>query len=240
MLPDLGQADLGSLRICVSAGETLPAATWTAFHEATGLRIVDGLGSTELLHIFLSAPAEECRPGATGRAVPGYVAEVQDASGRPVPDGEPGLLAVKGPTGCRYLDGDRQEQYVRGGWNLTGDVFTRDADGFFHYQARADDMIVSAGYNISGPEVENALLRHPDVAETAVVGVPDAERGMIVKAFVVARPGTATDPDAAAALQQFVKREIAPYKYPRAVEFVATLPRTATGKLQRFRLRGRE
>jgi len=240
MLPDLGQADLGSLRRCVSAGETLPAATWTAFHEATGLRIVDGLGSTELLHIFLSARAEECRPGATGRAVPGYVAEVQDASGRPVPDGEPGLLAVKGPTGCRYLAGDRQEQYVRGGWNLTGDVFTRDADGFFHYQARADDMIVSAGYNISGPEVENALLRHPDVAETAVVGVPDAERGMIVKAFVVARPGTATGPDAAAALQEFVKREIAPYKYPRAVEFVATLPRTATGKLQRFRLRGRE
>jgi acyl-coenzyme A synthetase/AMP-(fatty) acid ligase len=237
MLPALGGAGVRSLRQCVSAGETLPAATWTAFLEATGLRIVDGLGSTELLHIFLSAAAGECRPGATGRAVPGYLAEVQDAAGRPVPDGEPGLLAVKGPTGCRYLDGDRQERYVRSGWNLTGDVYVRDADGFFHYQARADDMIVSAGYNVSGPEVENALLRHPDVAETAVVGVPDPDRGMIVKAFVVLRPGAHAGPEAAAALQDFVKREIAPYKYPRAVEFVASLPRTATGKLQRFRLR---
>jgi 2-aminobenzoate-CoA ligase len=237
LLPNLRQADVRSLRRCVSAGETLPAVTWTAFHEATGLRIVDGLGSTELLHIFISAADDECRPGATGRAVPGYVAEVQDAAGRPVPDGEPGLLAVKGPTGCRYLGGDRQEQYVRNGWNLTGDVYARDADGYFHYQARADDMIVSAGYNIAGPEVENALLRHPDVAETAVVGLPDADRGMVVKAFVVLRPGVAAGPDAAAALQDFVKREIASYKYPRAVEFVAALPRTATGKLQRFRLR---
>jgi acyl-coenzyme A synthetase/AMP-(fatty) acid ligase len=237
MLSDLVAADLGSLRRCVSAGETLPAATWTAFHEATGLRIIDGIGSTELLHIFVSAADDDCRPGATGRAVPGYVAEVHDASGRAVPDGEPGLLAVRGPTGCRYLDGDRQERYVRDGWNLTGDVYTRDADGYFHYQARADDMIVSAGYNISGPEVENALLRHPDVAETAVVGVPNADRGMIVKAFVVLRPGAAASPETAAALQDFVKAEIAPYKYPRAVEFVAALPRTATGKLQRFRLR---
>ena len=237
MLPNLGQADVRSLRRCVSAGETLPAATWTAFREATGLRIVDGLGSTELLHIFVSAAEDDCRPGATGRSVPGYVAEVQDAAGRPVADGEPGLLAVKGPTGCRYLGGDRQEQYVRDGWNLTGDVYTRDADGYFHYQARADDMIVSAGYNVSGPEVENALLRHPDVAETAVVGLPDAERGMIVKAFVVLRPGAPAGPEAAAALQDFVKREIAPYKYPRAVEVVRSLPRTATGKLQRFRLR---
>ncbi len=237
MLPKLGHADISSLRRCVSAGETLPAATWTAFHEATGLRVIDGIGSTEMLHIFVSAPEEECRPGATGRAVPGYVAEVQDASGRQVPDGEPGLLAVKGPTGCRYLYGDRQEQYVRGGWNLTGDVYTRDGDGYFHYQARADDMIVSAGYNIAGPEVEDALLRHPDVAETAVVGVPDAARGMIVKAFVVLRPGGTAGPEEAAALQDFVKREIAPYKYPRTVEFVEALPRTATGKLQRFRLR---
>jgi acyl-coenzyme A synthetase/AMP-(fatty) acid ligase len=237
MLPALHGADVRSLRRCVSAGETLPAATWTAFLEATGLRIVDGLGSTELLHIFISSPDDECRPGATGRAVPGYMAEVQDGAGRPVPDGEPGLLAVKGPTGCRYLDGDRQERYVRSGWNLTGDVYVRDADGFFHYQARADDMIVSAGYNISGPEVENALLRHPDVAETAVVGVPDPDRGMIVKAFVVLHSDAPAGPEAAAALQDFVKREIAPYKYPRAVEFVASLPRTATGKLQRFRLR---
>jgi 2-aminobenzoate-CoA ligase len=240
MLPGLDPAAVRSLRRCVSAGETLPAATWNAFHEASGLRIVDGLGSTELLHIFISSPEDECRPGATGRAVPGYLAEVQDPSGRPVPDGEPGLLAVKGPTGCRYLDGERQDQYVRRGWNLTGDVYVRDAEGFFHYQARADDMIVSAGYNISGPEVENALLRHPDVAETAVVGLPDADRGMIVKAFVVLRPGAPAGPDAVAALQDFVKREIAPYKYPRAVEFVAALPRTATGKLQRFRLRASE
>jgi len=240
MLPGIDRAVVRSLRRCVSAGETLPAATWTAFHEATGLRIVDGLGTTELLHIFISATAEDSRPGATGRAVPGYAAEVQDSSGRPVTDGELGLLAVRGPTGCRYLDGDRQEHYVRNGWNLTGDVFTRDADGYFHYQARADDMIVSAGYNISGPEVENALLRHPDVAETAVVGLPDVDRGMIVKAFVVLRPGAPADPGTAAALQDFVKREIAPYKYPRAVEFVAALPRTATGKLQRFRLRASE
>jgi acyl-coenzyme A synthetase/AMP-(fatty) acid ligase len=240
LLPGIDRAGVGSLRRCVSAGETLPAATWTAFEEATGLRIVDGLGSTELLHIFISSAADECRPGATGRAVPGYVAEVQDAAGRPVPDGEPGLLAVKGPTGCRYLDGDRQEQYVREGWNLTGDVYVRAADGYFHYQARADDMIVSAGYNIAGPEVENALLRHPDVAETAVVGLPDADRGMVVKAFVVLRPGVSAGPETAAGLQDFVKREIAPYKYPRAVEFVAALPRTATGKLQRFRLRASE
>jgi benzoate-CoA ligase family protein len=237
MLPRLSGTDLGSLRRCVSAGETLPAATWTAFHEATGLRIIDGLGSTELLHIFIAAADGDCRPGATGRAVPGYEAEVQDASGRPVPDGEPGLLAVRGPTGCRYLDGERQAQYVRGGWNLTGDVYVRDADGYFRFQARADDMIISAGYNIAGPEVENALLRHPDVAETAVVGAPDADRGTIVKAFVVLRPGVAADAATAAALQDFVKREIAPYKYPRAVEFVESLPRTATGKLQRFRLR---
>ncbi len=236
MLPNLGHADTGSLRRCVSAGETLPAATWTAFHQATGLRIIDGIGSTEMLHIFVSAAEEDCRPGATGRAVPGYVAEVQDASGRRVADGVPGRLAVKGPTGCRYLYGARQEQYVRGGWNLTGDVYTRDAGGYFYYHARADDMIVSAGYNIAGPEVENALLRHPDVAETAVIGVPDAERGMIVKAFVVLRPGGRAGPEAAAALQDFVKREIAPYKYPRAVEFVEALPRTTTGKLQRFRL----
>ena len=237
MLSGIGGADLRSLRRCVSAGETLPAATWTAFHEATGLRLIDGLGSTELLHIFISAADEECRPGATGRAVPGYVAEVQDAAGRPLPDGESGLLAVRGPTGCRYLAGDRQGQYVRNGWNLTGDVYVRDDEGYFRYQARADDMIVSAGYNISGPEVENALLRHPDVAETAVVGHPDPERGTIVKAFVVLRPGAGAGPETAAALQDFVKREIAPYKYPRVVEFVDALPRTPTGKLQRFRLR---
>ena len=239
MLAHLRDADLRSLRRCVSAGETLPAATWTAFHEATGLRIIDGIGSTEMLHIFIASADEDIRPGATGRVVPGYVAEIQDEHGGQVSDGKLGLLAVKGPTGCRYLHGERQKQYVRNGWNLTGDVYVRDADGYFHYQARADDMIISAGYNIAGPEVEEALLRHDAVAEAAVVGVPDENRGMIVKAVVVLRPGAELGPDPAKTLQDFVKSEIAPYKYPRAIEFAEALPRTATGKLQRFRLRER-
>jgi 2-aminobenzoate-CoA ligase len=237
MLAGVDDVDLRTLRRCVSAGETLPGATWTAWEESTGLRIVDGIGSTELLHIFIAAPAEDARPGTTGRSVTGYVAEVQDRSGRPVPDGEQGLLAVKGPTGCRYLYGERQGTYVRDGWNLTGDVYVRDADGYFRYQARADDMIVSAGYNIAGPEVENALLRHAAVAETAVVGAPDPDRGTIVKAYVVLRPGFEPTAATATALQDFVKAEIAPYKYPRSVEFLEALPKTATGKLQRFRLR---
>ena len=237
MVPMLGEADLGSLRACVSAGETLPKATWEAVRDACGIQIIDGIGSTEMLHIFISAAGEEIRPGSTGRAVPGYVAEVQDADGRPVPDGELGRLAVKGPTGCRYLRGDRQGTYVRDGWNITGDVYVRDQDGNFYYQARADDMIISAGYNIAGPEVEEALLRHPAVAEAAVVGAPDAERGMIVKAVVVLRPGAELGLEPARTLQDFVKSQIAPYKYPRAVEFADALPRTATGKLQRFRLR---
>ena len=237
LVPDLASARLSTLRACVSAGETLPEATWTAVHDACGIRIIDGIGSTEMLHIFISAAGSEVRPGTTGRAVPGYVAEVQDPQGRPVPDGELGRLAVKGPTGCRYLRGDRQATYVTDGWNITGDVYVRDADGYFHYQARADDMIISAGYNIAGPEVEEALLRHPAVAEAAVVGVPDEERGMIVKAVVVLRPGAELGPEPEHSLQDFVKSQIAPYKYPRAVEFVSELPRTATGKLQRFRLR---
>jgi len=237
MVPNLAAADLGSLRACVSAGETLPRATWDAVHEASGLRIIDGIGSTEMLHIFISAAGKDIRPGSTGRAVAGYVAEVQDPEGRPVPDGELGRLAVKGPTGCRYLRGDRQTTYVRNGWNITGDVYVRDRDGYFYYQARADDMIISSGYNIAGPEVEEALLRHPAVAECAVVGVPDEERGMIVKAVVVLQPGAALGDEPERELQDFVKAQIAPYKYPRAIEFAAALPRTATGKLQRFRLR---
>jgi benzoate-CoA ligase family protein len=237
MVPDLGAARLTSLRACVSAGETLPQATWDAVHDACGIRIIDGIGSTEMLHIFISAAGDEIRPGSTGRPVPGYVAEVQDPEGRPVRDGELGRLAVKGPTGCRYLRGDRQATYVRDGWNITGDVYVRDGDGYFQYQARADDMIISAGYNIAGPEVEEALLRHPAVAEAAVVGAPDEERGMIVKAVVVLRPGADLGPEPARALQDFVKSQIAPYKYPRAIEFADELPRTATGKLQRFRLR---
>ena len=237
MLPDLKAANVKSLRVCVSAGETLPQATWQAVHDASGLRIVDGIGSTEMLHIFISAAGNDIRPGSTGRAIPGYVAEVQDPDGRPVPDGELGRLAVKGPTGCRYLRGDRQATYVQDGWNVTGDVYTRDADGYFRYQARADDMIISAGYNIAGPEVEEALLRHPAVAEAAVIGVPDEQRGMIVKAVVVLQKDADLGPEPAKTLQDFVKAEIAPYKYPRQVEFADALPRTATGKLQRFRLR---
>jgi 2-aminobenzoate-CoA ligase len=190
-----------------------------------------------MLHIFISAAGDEIRPGSTGRAVPGYEAEVQDPEGRPVKDGELGRLAVKGPTGCRYLRGDRQATYVQDGWNITGDVYVRDGDGYFRYQARADDMIISAGYNIAGPEVEEALLRHPAVAEVAVIGAPDEERGMVVKAVVVLRQGVELGPEPVKTLQDFVKSQIAPYKYPRAIEFADALPRTPTGKLQRFRLR---
>jgi 2-aminobenzoate-CoA ligase len=233
----LSATDLSSLRRCVSAGENLPRAVWDAWREATGLRIIDGIGSTEMLHIFISAADDEIRPGATGRAVPGYQARVVDEQGAPVPDGCVGRLAVRGPTGCRYLADDRQRVYVQDGWNLTGDAYIRDADGYFWFQARADDMIISSGYNIAGPEVEEALLRHPDVLEAAVVGVPDADRGSIVKAYVVLRDGVPREAETAAALQAFTKRAIAPYKHPRQIEFVEALPRTATGKLQRFRLR---
>jgi 2-aminobenzoate-CoA ligase len=208
---------------------------WEAFREATGVEIIDGIGATEMLHIFVSAAGSDIRPGSTGRAVPGFTATVLDEDGHEVPPGEPGLLAVRGPTGCRYLDDPRQSAYVRFGWNLTGDTFLRDEDGYFWYQARSDDMIVSSGYNIAAPEVEEALLKHPAVAECAVVGVPDEARGMLVKAYVVT--AAAAGPVTALELQDFVKAEIAPYKYPRALEFVDELPRTATGKLQRFRLR---
>src|SRR5271165_2693464 len=233
-----GKADqLRGLRRAVSAGEHLPASTWLAFYEATGVKIIDGIGSTEMLHIFIAAADDEIKPGSTGKAVPGYHAAVVDGEGKPVPDGEPGRLAVKGPTGCRYLADERQRSYVRDGWNLTGDTYTKDADGYFWYQARSDDMIISGGYNIAGPEIEEVLLGHPDVAECGVVGVPDEARGQIVKAFVILRPGAAPGDAKAHELQDLVKQRIAPYKYPRAVEFVTTLPRTNTGKLQRFRLR---
>jgi 2-aminobenzoate-CoA ligase len=232
--------DLASLRKCVSAGEALPAATRQLWKDATGIELIDGIGATELLHIFISHTEETARPGATGRPGPGYRARVVDDAGRDVPAGTVGKLAVQGPTGCRYLADDRQGQYVRHGWNLTGDAYLIDADGYFVYQARTDDMIISGGYNIAGPEVESALLAHPAVAECAVVGVPDEERGQLVKAFVVLKPGAAGADDEAAlikAMQDFVKATIAPYKYPRAIEFRASLPRTETGKLQRFRLR---
>ncbi|MBB5953929.1 2-aminobenzoate-CoA ligase [Saccharothrix tamanrassetensis] len=233
-----GKADaLAGLRRCVSAGEHLPASTWEHFHQATGLRIINGIGGTELLHIFISAADDDIRPGATGRAVPGFRAAVLDDDGSPVPDGVPGRLAVKGPTGCRYLADERQRHYVRHGWNVTGDTYVRDADGYFWFQARDDDMIISSGYNIAGPEVEAALLDHADVAETAVVGAPDPERGAVVCAFVVLRPGVPGDPAKAAELQAFVKSVIAPYKYPRRIEFVSELPKTPSGKIQRYRLR---
>ncbi|MEU6367859.1 AMP-binding protein [Streptomyces sp. NPDC046931] len=226
--------DISSLRRCVSAGENLPAATWRAWYQRTGLRVINGIGATELLHIFISAADDAIRPGTTGVPVPGWQARVQDADGAPVPDGEPGLLAVRGPVGCRYLADPRQRDYVRGGWNITGDTYVREPDGYFRYVARADDMIISAGYNIAGPEVEDALLRHPDVVETAVVGRPDEARGQVVVAYTVLRPGARRDPEA---LRAFLTSELAPYKCPREFVFVDALPRTATGKLQRFRLR---
>ena len=231
------QHDLSSLRTCVSAGEALPAATSDAWHEATGVRIIDGIGSTEMIHIFISASGDDIRPGSTGKAVPGYEARIVDADGKPLPPGETGRLAVRGPTGCRYLDDPRQSAYVRDGWNLTGDVYRLDEDGYFWFVARADDMIISSGYNIGAPEVENALLRHPAVGEAAVIGVPDEERGQIVKAFVVLNPGHAASDALRCELQTHVKSVIAPYKYPRALDFVEALPKTQTGKLQRFRLK---
>jgi 2-aminobenzoate-CoA ligase len=237
MLAKLSEHDVSSLRKCVSAGEALPKATFDAWHAATGIKILDGIGATEMLHIFISSPEDELRAGATGKPVPGYEARVIDDDGNEVPPNTIGRLAVRGPTGCRYLADKRQRQYVRDGWNITGDTYLMDADGYFWYQARSDDMIVSAGYNIAGPEVESALLAHPAVAECGVVGAPDEERGQIVKAYVVLRPDNSGDAAMTKALQEYVKATIAPYKYPRAVEYVTALPRTQTGKLQRFELR---
>jgi 2-aminobenzoate-CoA ligase len=229
-----------SLRKCVSAGETLPKAVFDAWLAATNIKLMDGIGATEMLHIFIGAPEEKIRAGSTGLPVPGYQAKIIDSEGREVSRGAPGRLAVKGPIGCRYLDDPRQSHYVEKGWNITGDTFTQDEDGYFWYQARSDDMIISAGYNISGPEIENALLTHPAIAECAVVGVADEERGMVPKAFVVLRPGHQGDAQMVKTLQDHVKSEIAPYKYPRRIEFRNALPKTQTGKLQRFALRAEE
>jgi 2-aminobenzoate-CoA ligase len=240
MLDQLDSHDTRSLRRCVSAGENLPAATWQAWLERTGLRIINGIGATELLHIFISAADGSIRPGTTGVPVPGWQARVVDGEGLPVPDGEPGLLAVRGPVGCRYLADPRQTQYVRGGWNLTGDTYVREPDGWFRYVARADDMIISAGYNIAGPEVEDALLHHPDVAEAAVVGRPDELRGQIAVAYVVLREGAESDEATADTLRDFVKERLTPFKCPREIVFLDALPRTPTGKLQRYRLRALE
>lgn len=234
--------DLSSLRACVSAGEALPSATRKLWKQRTGIDLTDGIGATEMLHIFISMPGRDAlsRPGAIGRPLPGYQAAVWDERGRPLPPGQLGRLAVKGPTGCRYLADERQLDWVRDGWNLTGDSGWMDEDGYFSYQARTDDMIVSAGYNISPAEVEDALLAHPAVRECAAVGAPDAARGTIVKAFVVLAEGSSPGPALVTELQDFAKSTIAPYKYPRAVEFRAELPRGGTGKLQRFRLREAE
>ena len=233
--------DLSSLKKCVSAGEALPDATRRMFREASGIEIIDGIGATEMIHIFISHAPEHVKYGATGHAIPGYTATVLDENGERCAPGQIGRLAVKGPTGCRYLADERQKVYVPGGkmrgWNLTGDAYVMDMDGYFHYQARTDDMIISAGYNIAGPEVEGSLLAHPAVAECGVVGRPDAERGMIVFAFIVLKKDFSADDALKKELQEHVKRTIAPYKYPREIEFVAALPRTETGKLQRFKLR---
>jgi 2-aminobenzoate-CoA ligase len=229
--------DLSSIRRCVSAGEALPDATRQLFKQETGIEIVDGIGSTELIHMFISHTPERVRRGATGYPVPGYRATVLDAEGKACPPGTVGRLAIKGPTGCRYLADTRQADYVQNGWNITGDAYVMDEDGYFFYQARTDDMIISAGYNIAGPEVEDALLGHAAVAECGVVGAPDPERGTIVKAYVVLKAGNGADEQMKKNLQDHVKNAIAPYKYPRAVEFVDSLPRTETGKLQRFKLR---
>ncbi|WP_332750743.1 AMP-binding protein [Hydrogenophaga sp.] len=228
---------IGRLRISVSAGEGLPDATRQLWKQATGLEMLDGIGATEMFHIFISSPPESVRRGAIGQVVPGYEARVVDDEGQPLPTGQVGKLAVIGPTGCRYLDDARQTNYVKDGWNHPGDAFRMDADGYFFYQARTDDMIITAGYNVAGPEVEASLLEHPAVAECGVVGKPDDDRGQIVQAFVVLKPGHAADAAQVKALQDHVKHSLAPYKYPREVVFVPQLPRTETGKLQRFALR---
>ena len=233
-----GRYDLSSLRTCVSAGETLPKPVWEGWYEKTGLKILDGIGSTEMLHIFIGSPQHEVRPGSTGRVVPGYVAEVHDEQGRLAPPGAIGRLAVKGPTGCKYLDDERQAQYVRDGWNYPGDTYRMDEDGYFWYVARSDDMIVSAGFNVSGPEVEQTLLTHPSVAECAVVAKRDAKHEThIVKAFVVLADGAMAGDAMAEELREFCMTQIAPFKAPREVEFVDALPRTQTGKVQRYKLR---
>jgi len=229
---------LKSLRYCISAGEHLPEATWRAWKERTGIAITDGIGSTEMMHIFASAAGDDVRPGSTGKAVPGYTATVLDPDGNPLDEGV-GRLAIRGPTGCRYLDDSRQRDYVVNGWNVTGDTYRRDAEGYYWYLARSDDMIVSSGYNIGAPEVENALLSHAAVAECAVIGVSCAERGQKVKAFVVLASDAEPSEELIAELQTHTKAQIAPYKYPREIEFVDVLPKTATGKLRRSELRER-
>jgi 2-aminobenzoate-CoA ligase len=230
-------ADLSSLRVAISAGETLPGPVFDEWTQKTGKPILDGIGATEMLHIFISNRFEDRKAASTGKPVGGYEARVVDEEMREVPRGTVGKLAVRGPTGCRYMADARQRDYVRDGWNLTGDAFLQDEDGFFHFAARSDDMIISAGYNIAGPEVEAALIAHADVAECAVIGAADGERGQIVEAHVVLVAGVSADEATIKRLQDHVKAMIAPYKYPRSVKFLDALPKTPTGKIQRFRLR---
>ncbi|MBS3998160.1 MAG: benzoate-CoA ligase family protein [Hydrogenophaga sp.] len=237
MAPFAQTHGIGRLRISVSAGEGLPDATRQLWKQASGLEMTDGIGATEMFHIFISSPPESVRRGAVGQVVPGYEARIVNEAGEELSRGQVGRLAVRGPTGCRYLDDPRQTQYVQDGWNFPGDAFSQDADGYFFYQARTDDMIITAGYNVAGPEVEASLLQHPAVAECGVVGRPDDERGMVVVAYVVLKPGEPADAAQVKALQDHVKQTLAPYKYPRDVQFVHQLPRTETGKLQRFALR---
>ncbi len=237
MAPFARQLGVPTLRTTVSAGEALPDATRQLWKDATGIEMLDGIGGTEVFHIYISSPPSEVRRGAIGKAVPGFVAKIVDDDGHELPRGSVGKLAIKGPVGCRYLDDARQTNYVKDGWNYPGDAFVQDEDGYFFYQSRADDMIITAGYNVGGPEVEDALLQHPAVAECGVIGKPDEQRGMLVKAFCVLKPGHVADDAMVKALQDHVKGTIAPFKYPREIEFVDVLPRTETGKLQRFKLR---
>lgn len=237
MAPHAKAIGIPTLHTCVSAGEALPDATRQLWKDATGIEMLDGIGATEMFHIFISSAGKDVRRGAIGKVVPGYRAKVVDDQGREVPRGTVGKLAVVGPTGCRYMEDARQTRYVQDGWNHPGDAFVQDEEDYFHYQARDDDMIITAGYNVGGPEVEDCLLTHPAVAECAVIGKPDEERGMIIKAFVVLKAGHAGDASMVKTLQEHVKSHIAPYKYPREIEFTAALPRTETGKLQRFKLR---
>ncbi|MBC7376686.1 MAG: AMP-binding protein [Burkholderiaceae bacterium] len=237
MAPFAKSVGVPGLRICVSAGEGLPDATRQLWKDATGIEMLDGIGATEMFHIFISSAGADVRRGAIGKVVPGYAAKVVDAQGNELPRGTIGKLAVIGPTGCKYLDDARQANYVKNGWNYPGDAFMQDDDGYFFYQARDDDMIITAGYNVGGPEVEDALLRHPAVAECGVIGKPDEARGMIVKAYCVLKPGHEGDAAMVKMLQDHVKASIAPFKYPREIEFLTALPRTETGKLQRFKLR---
>ena len=237
LAPHAQAIGMPSLRTCVSAGEALPDATRQLWKEASGIEMLDGIGATEMFHIFISSAGPEVRRGAIGKVVPGYQAKVVGDDGQELPRGQIGKLAVIGPTGCRYMGDARQTNYVQQGWNRPGDAFTQDEDGYFHYQARDDDMIVTSGYNVGGPEVEDCLLAHPAVAECGVVGKPDAERGMVIKAVIVLKAGQVGDAAMVKQLQDYVKQSIAPYKYPREIEFVNALPRTETGKLQRFKLR---